>query len=272
MANTKGGKPKVDKSKLEWGDLCPRWILPLSDLVADEVLGKIVDFFVVRNPCKGVSTRGKALSEYGWREDNPPKGGYLERRLFESAGFVKNATFFTGSKREDMKELFLRSGMSASYAYEIEGNRAAMLASGNTVLCLLRTIRNALAHCRFQTMQKNGTRFLVLENGLASGGYFEVKARIVVETDTLLDWIRIIETEASKEIEEEQAKLKKEEELQSARVCEALARMREGSVHKVGDLIGVLGMKKPDVNKVFSQLKEQKLAEYSRTEKKWRAI
>ncbi len=272
MANTNGKSRKVDENKLEWGELRPAWITSLTDSACKEIISTIVDFFVVENPCKGVSTRGVALSEYGWLKDNPPKGGYLERRLLESAGFVPDQTFFTGLRREDMREVFSKSGMSKSFAYDFASNRAAMLVSGNTVMCFLKTIRNSLAHCRFEAMDKNGCIYFVLENGVANGDRFEVKARIVIKAKTLLQWIEIIKTEADKEIEEEHAKKRAELELMNARCRAVLDLASRGLVEKEDDLIDVKGMEKRDVSKVISHLKDQKLIEYSSKERMWRTL
>ena len=272
MAKADGIPKKIDENKLEWGELRPAWITSLADSDCAETIRPIVDFFVVETPCKGVSTRGIALSEYGWLKDNPPKGGYHERRLFESAGFKVDQTFFTGLKREDMKEVFSRSGMSKSFAYEIVGNRAAMLVSGNTVICLLRTIRNSLAHCRFEVMNKDSCVYFVLENGVASVDRFDVRSRIALKAKTLLQWIEIIKTEADKEIEEEQARKRAELELMSIRTQAVLDRISKGLVKKEDDLIDVVEMKKNDVRKAISHLKDRNFIEYSRKERVWRTL
>ena len=145
MATAGEPKRKVDKGKLELSVAVPKWVRPIEACGIDEEVLKIVRFFVVNSPCKGVSARGIGLQSYGWKDQNPPKNGYLQNRLLEVANLEMNRNLFIGSKREDMKKVFADASMGSDFCDAFSSNRAAFLSSKNLITDLFRAIRNSFA-------------------------------------------------------------------------------------------------------------------------------
>lgn len=103
MAEKKRHKP-VDKTKIEYVEPKPSWIKAVKVNDPNDVMGSIIQFFLVESPCKGVSSRGISLLDYGWADSVPPKSGYLHRRLLEVANLCDGSTLFTATRKEEMKK------------------------------------------------------------------------------------------------------------------------------------------------------------------------
>ena len=61
MAEKKRRKP-VDKTKIEYVEPKPSWIKAVKVNDHNDVMGSIIQFFLVESPCKGVSSRGNRFS------------------------------------------------------------------------------------------------------------------------------------------------------------------------------------------------------------------
>lgn len=181
MAEKKRRKP-VDKTKIEYVEPKPSWIKAVKVNDPNDVMGSIIQFFLVESPCKGVSSRGISLLDYGWADSVPPKSGYLHQRLLEVANLRDGSTLFTATRKEEMKNRFVDADMPGNFASTCTSNRVVALINSNFVLDLFRIIRNSLAHCRFQLVEKNGVDFIAFENGMPGkdiigADSFEVSSR-----------------------------------------------------------------------------------------------
>lgn len=173
MAEKKRRKP-VDKTKIEYVEPKPSWIKAVKVNDHNDVMGSIIQFFLAESPCKGVSSRGISLLDYGWADSVPPKSGYLHRRLLEVANLCDGSTLFTATRKEEMKNRFVDADMPGNFASTCTSNRVVALINSNFVLDLFRIIRNSLAHCRFQLVEKNGVDFIAFENGMPGGSVANV--------------------------------------------------------------------------------------------------
>ncbi len=274
MSSKNAPRKKVDKSKLEYGVHPPVWVTPLANnTFSNAKVERVLNFFLVQTPCKLVSARRVLLTEYGWDEETPSKGGYLEKNLFAIAGLKKDINLFIGKNREDEQGLFERSHMDSVFYESCMTNRVAFISGGNTLLDLFRTIRNAIAHFRFELFERDGKTFLAMENGLPNpSGLFEVKARLFLDVDTLVAWIDFIETGAAKEKEErklqEMFEIKRQDEL----VKHALCLIGQGKISKQADLQEQCALSTAETRKLISTLKEKGLAEYSRSIRQWKVV
>ena len=249
----------VDKTKLEFGAHPPVWCNALS-VEEEETIKEIYKFFVVNTPCKDVSAMSVPISSYGWTEDTPPKDGYLQKRICEAAGLVKDSNLFIGNEREDMKALFTAAAMDESFTDKYTENRIAILINGNLLMELFRNIRNSFAHCRFCLKKVEGDMIFAMENGAVNGSTCEIKSRMIIKKSTFEEWIRIIKNEAATE----KALLKAEQEKLKQDIIATVSNEEVRSIAQLATLIGT------EENVINSFNKNNKgIIEYSRHEKKW---
>lgn len=263
---------KPDQSKLEFANHPPKWVGDLDSPLLSPEIKSALEFYVAYCPCKGVSARGVNFSQYGWSSDNPKKNDYLYKRLFEVAGLEVGRNLFVGKKREDEKALFASASMGSNFYAECNGNRIAVISSGNLILDLCRSLRNGIAHCRFDFFKHGNDIYLALENGETRGNQFEVKARYFISVSVLSSWVEVIKNESGIEkrlIEEERIREQVEIEELAGR---ALKLIEAGRMHRVADLETNLGFSKKDCGRVVGYLKSQGLAEYSNNKKCWKTI
>lgn len=255
-------KKVVNVEKLEMTNFIPSWISDGDLLNMDEDTKKIIYFFVAETPCKDESARGKTLSQYGWDKSAPPKNGEFEKKLFEIAELTEENLFFE-SKREEMKELFNKTGMTSTFYKKLDGNFIVSLRNGNSVLEIFRHIRNSLAHLRFEIKNTGTETFFIFEDGTKFRRQFEVKARMILKKETLLKWIEWIKTGAEK-IKEQV--LEKEAEIEN----EILEFIKNNNVQSVEKIAQELEYEKRQVGNAIKRMKEQNKIEYKN--KKWKAI
>lgn len=273
MAEKKRRKP-VDKTKIEYVEPKPSWIKAVKVNDHNDVMGSIIQFFLVESPCKGVSSRGLSLLDYGWVDSVPPKSGYLHRRLLEVANLCDGSTLFTATRKEEMKKRFVDAGMPGNFASTCTSNRVVALINSNFVLDIFRIIRNSLAHCRFQLVDKNGVDFIAFENGmpgkdLIGADAFEVSSRLFLKCSTLIDWIAVVKSEAIYEAEEiARKKETSEREWENKRQL-VLSRISNGSYSNKDDLGKDCELSKRSLDKLLGELKAQGLIAYSRSNRKW---
>lgn len=259
----------VDRNKLEYASHPPSWVIPLRDMRFEDGEREVIEFFLVSTPCKYLSAREVLLTAYGWESDVPAKDGYLCRRLMEVAGLREHQNFFVGSRREDMKRVFLDAQMGEAFYEKHVGNRVAYLANGNLIMSLFRVIRNSFAHSRFNVVSIEGERYFVMENGLVAGDTFEVKARLLLRSSTLLKWIDVIENESSIAIAEKRQKEEDARKEHEALLSAAVEAMQGGKIAKKEDFAEVLRIDKRQIGKLVNELKREHGAEYSRSEHRW---
>ena len=164
--------------------------------------------------------------------------------------------------------------MPGNFASTCTSNRVVALINSNFVLDLFRIIRNSLAHCRFQLVEKNGVDFIAFENGmpgkdLIGADSFEVSSRLFLKCSTLIDWIAVVKSEAIYEAEEiARKKETSEREWENKRQL-VLSRISSGFYSNKDDLGKDCELSKRNLDKLLGELKAQGLIAYSRSNRKW---
>lgn len=249
----------VDKSKLEFASHPPAWARELTE-EEETSIREIYKFFVVNTPCKDISALSIPLTKYGWDDDTPPKDGYLQKRILESAGLDLGTTLFIGTQREDMKELFGTAAMDAAFGDTYDTNRIAILNDGNLLMALFRNLRNAFAHCRFTLKKLPEDVLFIMENGAVSGSNCEIKSRMLIKKSTFVEWIHIITTEA----DTEKAVIKAEQDAFANNIVSIVSSKEIKSIAQLAEEMGI----EVSVIEKFTR-NNRDMIEYSRHEKKW---
>ena len=147
----------------------------------DKNFQKIIDFYLFNCPVEGKSVRGKKFKDYGFSKSAPFKALKKAMLSVASASLSKN---YLPSRKNELPQAF-ESVEAASppdeYCVFLINEESGVLAS------LFSSIRNAFAHGSFNVRSYNGVRIFFLLN-------YNVyqKARLVLQEDTLLSWIRIV--------------------------------------------------------------------------------
>lgn len=159
--------------------------------------------FYVTHAISGGSGLARSIDDYGWKKDDNKKNGYpvLEKKLIEKAGLDNNICFIRSATCKDTLSAMDLSGdricikhpravLLQKYSTTVDENEKISFSGGgeNHVNCLFRHIRNAFAHGNTYFFD-SGT--VLLEDCDNS----KITAEILIEQQTLLDWIKIIDKE-----------------------------------------------------------------------------
>lgn len=168
------------------------WIAP--EKFNDEDLFRIVIFFVFHSPCQMLSSMGRTLLEYGWRE--PWKKPYfLNKQLAEVVSSPK--LIVTASKYEEMEKKLEEADLKDDFPSNLLKERICIYnCENNQFMSIFRHLRNSLAHCRLNIIDVNGECVLVFEDvrPAKNADKLEVSARMILKKSTLIKWIDIIES------------------------------------------------------------------------------
>lgn len=159
----------------------------------------IYDFYVAQAPIKknknetGVPL--KWLGEYGWTGNKELQS--LERSLLQASGIpsfcMLKADFIDGTLNEMMLKDKIcihhpRAVMMINKSVSInEDGTVAVKATENRMVCLLRHIRNSLAHGLTYCFEND---FILLED--LNTASKRISARLLIDVATLCNWIDII--------------------------------------------------------------------------------
>lgn len=167
-----------------------------------EQIDIIWDFYVTHT-LGGGSGMGRVITDYGWnKNDNKTDGiSALEKKLIQEASF-QNSICFIRSKncKETLSSMDLandliciehpRAVLLQNYNITVDENEHIKFSGGgsseNHLTCLFRHLRNSFAHGNTYFFD-NG--FTLLEDKDGS----RITAIILIQQQTLLDWIRIID-------------------------------------------------------------------------------
>lgn len=168
----------------------------LSEVYTPEEFTQIVGFYMFKLPQKNSKGNAYALSDYGWTGHGISD---LEGKLLKSAGMSQFV--FLGSKSirgtleamklgeiacaEHPRAVLMRK---ASLSMTEDGTIKVEYVGENRMQCLLRHIRNSIAHGLTYSFP---TGAILLEDRDGR----EISARVLLKMETLIDWISIIEKE-----------------------------------------------------------------------------
>lgn len=165
----------------------------LSEIYTPEEFTQLVGFYMLTLPEKNSGGNAYALSDYGWAGHGI---GDLEGRLLKSAGMSQFV--FLGSRKIDGTLEAMKLGgtvcaqhpravlmRKATLTMDEDGSTKAEYKGDNRMQCLMRHIRNGIAH-GLSFAFPTGT--VLLEDMEKKS----VTARILLKRETLLDWIPIV--------------------------------------------------------------------------------
>nr|MBQ6241781.1 hypothetical protein [Lachnospiraceae bacterium] len=157
------------------------WSFDTNYSFSNKNFAKIYQFYVVETPVENTSMRGKTFNS---RSCNVLK---LYHELIKKSPFLKD--HWHVSTIAEMPVMIKERGLEDTPDYRIEcvihtNNKNSITVS------LFYSIRCALAHGAFETRRHDGIKYYLLENRDKN----VIKGRMVVKENTLLDWIRIVES------------------------------------------------------------------------------
>lgn len=174
---------------------------------------KIIGFFVIHAFRPNRSSKGKTLKDYKWPKHvwkNTAEVGLKDVLLYSADLHLKNntvdavtrapisdETIVSVQKLDEMNQACNRAGLQGNFTRTRDVNRIAVYNSeGNIMLSIFDHIRNSFAHGRFAIY---GDGMIALESGKIvydrekKKQMFEIRARMLLRKETLMQWISIIE-------------------------------------------------------------------------------
>lgn len=165
-------------------------------------INMIWDFYVT-HALSGGTDLERSIENYGWQKNDNKVNGYpaIEKALSENAGLDNNMCFIRAKTCKDTLDAMNlrndriciehpRAVMLRNYTIQVDENEKMQFAGGqgseNNVMSLFRHIRNSLAHGNTYFFD-NGYMLLEDKDGKT------VTASILINQQTLLDWIRVID-------------------------------------------------------------------------------
>ncbi|MDE6036272.1 MAG: hypothetical protein K2G36_10230 [Ruminococcus sp.] len=154
---------------------------------------KIITFYLFECPVEDVSKRGKTFKQIGWKGSSRLR---MLERLLKNCTSINEENWIICDKSEVENKLNNVNGL-----YYIVCSK-----SKSGIKSIIYAIRNSFAHGSFEVKNIDGYNIYYLENHHKG----HLCAKIVIEEDSLLEWIRIIKT--NPEYLTKKAKYKKEKE------------------------------------------------------------
>lgn len=170
----------------------PHWLRWIDSVeFNDPDFVRIVIFFVFHSPCKGLSSMGKTLTEYGW-SDPWKKPYYLNKQLKKISS--NPCLLYSSSSYDKMEEALRKSNLLDDFPYDCHSERVCIYnCQSNQFLSLFYHIRNAIAHGRFDIINIDDECVYIFEDAAGKDEKRKVSARMILKKGTLIKWIETIE-------------------------------------------------------------------------------
>ena len=143
---------------------------------------KILDFYLFRCPVEETSFRSVGFEKYGWK--GTKQFAHLKKTLLKAANSDLASNYYP-CKKDELAEKFEKVFSVApvdEYCVFLRNEEDTVMQS------LFSAIRNAFAHGSFSVRTYNKTKVYFFSN---YNKY--LKAEIVLQEATLLEWIKIVE-------------------------------------------------------------------------------
>lgn len=171
----------------------PGWIRDIEESSLDDNFKKIFEFYVINCPCKKISSRGIDIENiWGkkvWKEKK------LRSLVLENGELVPKENYSAASKIEEMSKSIATVNLNGTFQTKLNKNKVAFYNNNQPELMnILFYIRCSFAHGRF--MIKNNPKkekYYIMESGKRKDDKVELRARMILKEQTLLDWIEIIQ-------------------------------------------------------------------------------
>ena len=171
----------------------PSWLKEIDTIkFKDEQFIRIITFFMFYSPVDNLSARQISLSEYGWKKPwrNP---WYLNKQLKQATSNYE--LLFSSATFKKIDEALTKADLKNSFPSNIAKERICIYdGQKNQFMSVFYHIRNAFAHGRFALNLLNDKEYYILEDVQKDKDGFKVSARMILKTNTLLNWIDIIES------------------------------------------------------------------------------
>ena len=181
-------------------EMKPLWATQTKNLdVGDEVLFKLLKYFLVLTPAESRSARTCSLDDYYHFGANP----------FGNQSFRKEIDRILEYKIEPcplsaFSNAIKKNGLEGDFYTNPPKPVVVFVASKSEYKLLFDHIRNSLAHGRFSIVTNSeGVQFVVMENGRSTTveiekekvRQFRVNARIVLKVDSMLNLVSYLESQ-----------------------------------------------------------------------------
>ena len=147
---------------------------------------KILDFYLFRCPVEGTSSRGVGFDQYGWK--GAKQFAHLKKALLKAANSDLASKYYPCKKDELAEKFEIVSNVAPvdEYCVFLRNEEDTVMQS------LFSAIRNAFAHGSFsvRTYTSQGKKIKVY---FFSNYNKYLKAEIILQEQTLLEWIKIVE-------------------------------------------------------------------------------
>lgn len=150
---------------------------------------RLLQFFLFETPVEGTSCRGRTFKEIGWKGSS--RFQMLER-LLKAASDIQEQHWI-------LKDIDKIEDLSIIYREDIQYVVSSM--DKGKVRSIIYAIRNAFAHGSFSRMD-NG--WYLFENRYRG----RLKAKLIISEQSLLEWIKIIQTNPEYYVQQNKRKKK----------------------------------------------------------------
>ncbi len=177
--------------ELIFADFDAEWLntpSPFDELDDDWI--SIIKFFVFHIPVKGVSARGRTLSNYHWGEKSKQNDFKVLKARLIAFGNMNEDAFKCVDNWNEMQNALSGNSLIA-FPSDITNARVTYRNDkGGVCESLCNHIRNAFAHGRLAFYQQDEETYIALED---IDDKKTVTARMMLSKTILLRWIKIIE-------------------------------------------------------------------------------
>lgn len=156
--------------------------------ISDKTFQKILSFYLFECPTPGKSKRAKDFSQLGWR--GSPQFSNLKKRLLSASTPSLQSNYYP-CKKDDLEEHFkLVESVSPvdEYCVFLRSDEKLVMHS------LFSAIRNAFAHGSFAIQSFKDSNKKNLRIYFFSNYDNYLKAEIILQEQTLLNWIHILQS------------------------------------------------------------------------------
>lgn len=172
----------------------PGWISNKDNLLINDNLNKIFNFYLFSTPCLKTSSSGVTMQNRGW-SNNVWKTNSLRNYLLNIAN-LNSESYIKVKKLDDMTNALARIRLNNNFQSHRDSNKICFLSKGNSeFLDIFFYIRCAFAHGRFQIYANTaGESTYVLEaiKKKKTSDTYSLRARMILKESTLIEWADII--------------------------------------------------------------------------------
>ena len=161
-----------------------KWTFKASvRLTGNQILARLIQFYVWETPVPGVSQKGKTFQELGWTAQ---RFSILQAGMRSTSSLARENWVGCPAKNMnlELKRINRFESFDCSFEFAIHSIRSGL----NKTEALFYLIRNGFAHGGFRVCSYRGEKYFVFE----STDRGTLKGRAVLKQDTLLAWMKLV--------------------------------------------------------------------------------